>query len=156
RKSGWQKGSVGFFFIILPRFLSRRLTEKMEKRILLLADAASPHIEKWATALAGKGFKVGLFSLNKTTWNWYTHPNIILLNEPDDYANADFLANKLKYLFVLPKLKRLIKDFQPDVLHAHYGSSYGLLGALSGFSPFVVSTWGSDVFEFPRKSAIHR
>jgi glycosyltransferase involved in cell wall biosynthesis len=41
-------------------------------------------------------------------------------------------------------------------MHAHYATSYGFLGALSCFHPFILSFWGSDVFSFPRKSAFHR
>jgi glycosyltransferase involved in cell wall biosynthesis len=50
----------------------------------------------------------------------------------------------------------MIADFQPDILHVHYASSYGLIGALSGFHPYLVSVWGADIFEFPRKSIFHR
>jgi L-malate glycosyltransferase len=41
-------------------------------------------------------------------------------------------------------------------LHAHYLSSYGFVGALLDFHPFVVSVWGSDVYQFPQKSALNR
>jgi len=53
------------------------------------------------------------------------------------------------YLFSWFRLKRTIRSFKPDLVHAHYASSYGLLGALSGFHPFIISVWGSDVFAFP-------
>jgi glycosyltransferase involved in cell wall biosynthesis len=46
--------------------------------------------------------------------------------------------------------------FQPQVVHAHYATSYGLLGSLSGFHPFMLSVWGSDVFEFPDRSVFHK
>jgi glycosyltransferase involved in cell wall biosynthesis len=42
------------------------------------------------------------------------------------------------------------------VVHSHYASSYGLLGALSGFHPFIVSVWGIDVYIFPNVSLIHK
>ncbi|HEV7231237.1 MAG TPA: glycosyltransferase, partial [Bacteroidia bacterium] len=32
----------------------------------------------------------------------------------------------------------------------------GLLGAISGFHPFAISSWGSDVMDFPNRSAMHR
>lgn len=51
-------------------------------------------------------------------------------------------------------LRKYIAQYKPDVLHAHYASSYGLLGALSGFHPLIISAWGSDIFEFPRKSFV--
>ena len=43
-----------------------------------------------------------------------------------------------------------------DILHAHYASSYGLLGALANFHPFILSIWGADIFSFPKKSFLHR
>ncbi|MBM6861674.1 glycosyltransferase, partial [Clostridium saudiense] len=43
-----------------------------------------------------------------------------------------------------------------DILHAHYASSYGLLGALSNYHPYVVSLWGSDILLFPKEGLIQR
>jgi glycosyltransferase involved in cell wall biosynthesis len=53
-------------------------------------------------------------------------------------------------------LKTIIKKFTPDVLHAHYATSYGLIGALSGFHPFVISAWGTDVMRFPHKNFVNK
>jgi glycosyltransferase involved in cell wall biosynthesis len=50
----------------------------------------------------------------------------------------------------------LISEIKPDVLHAHYVTDYGLMGALTNFHPFVVSVWGSDVLIAPKKSRISR
>ena len=58
----------------------------------------------------------------------------------------------MRYLFVLRRLKQKIKGFEPDIVHAHYASSYGLFGALSGFHPYIVSVWGSDVYDFPNSN----
>jgi glycosyltransferase involved in cell wall biosynthesis len=129
----------------------------MPKRIFLLADISSSHTQKWAIGLALQGFSVGLFSLHKSSDQWHkNYPSISVLYAPAKSRNVNFLFNKLKYLFVLPKLKKALRIFKPDILHAHYASSYGLLGALSKFSPFVLSMWGSDVFDFPKKSIFHR
>lgn len=48
-----------------------------------------------------------------------------------------------------------INEYQPDIIHSHYASSYGLLGAWTGFHPYVISVWGSDVFNFPHQSFVH-
>jgi L-malate glycosyltransferase len=65
-------------------------------------------------------------------------------------------GNKISYMSALPGLKKAIADFQPDIVHAHYATSYGLLGARAGFHPFILSVWGSDVYDFPRKSILHK
>lgn len=129
----------------------------MSQKILLLADSASSHTEKWATALAKRGFTIGIFSLNKSNNTWYKNiPNIVILYEPKNDVNANLIANKLKYLLALPKLMQAIKAFQPNVLHSHYATSYGLLGNLTRFKPFIISAWGSDVFDFPKRSVFHK
>ena len=48
------------------------------------------------------------------------------------------------YLKQLPELKRKIKEFQPDIIHAHYGLS-GLLANLQRRIPVVTTYHGSDI-----------
>jgi glycosyltransferase involved in cell wall biosynthesis len=129
----------------------------MSKKILLLGNSDSVHIQKWATALAGQGYVLGIFSFNKARFKWHEgYDNIHVIYEPPGLKDVFSFSDKLAYALLLPKLRKAIREFNPDILHAHYATSYGLLGALSGFRPFVLSTWGSDVFEFPNKSQIHK
>jgi glycosyltransferase involved in cell wall biosynthesis len=107
--------------------------------------------------LAAKGIKIGLFSFNKSAYKWYdNNNNIQLLFEPDSIIQGSGIKEKISYFKYLPILKTKIKAFQPDVLHAHYATSYGFIGALSGFNPFVISVWGSDVFDFPKKNFLNK
>ena len=48
------------------------------------------------------------------------------------------------YLKNLPSLKRKIKEFQPDIVHAHYGLS-GLFANLQRSVPVVTTYHGSDI-----------
>ncbi len=123
-------------------------------RILLLSDINSEHTEKWALGLAENGMEVGLFSFNKASYSWYENKkNISLLFEPIDMLDT---SSKLSYLkFVIP-LKQIIKQFKPEILHSHYATSYGLIGALSGFHPYVISAWGTDVMKFPQQNFINK
>ena len=41
-------------------------------KVVLLADAASSHTQKWALALANQGIKVGFFSFNYNPTYWFT------------------------------------------------------------------------------------
>ena len=54
----------------------------------------------------------------------------------------------------MPPFKKTIKDFKPNILHAHYASSYGILGYLIKFKPFILSVWGSDIYHFPNKNLL--
>jgi glycosyltransferase involved in cell wall biosynthesis len=126
-------------------------------RILLLSTTNSEHTEKWAIGLAANGIEVGLFSFNKASYPWYQgKENISVLFEPKQELNPSSSSEKLAYLKFVKPLKKAITKFKPDILHAHYATSYGLIGALSGFHPFVISVWGTDVMKFPQKNFINK
>ena len=63
---------------------------------------------------------------------------------------------KLKYFTTISHIKQVIEEYKPDIVHAHRVSSYGLVGALAGYKPLVISVWGDDVYDFPNRSFIHR
>lgn len=126
-------------------------------KVLLLADTYSEHTEKWALGLAAHGIEVGLFSFNKASYSWYQNrQNISLLFEPETRLDTSGNAKKIVYLKHVKHLKEVIASFKPDILHAHYATSYGLVGALSKFHPFVISAWGTDVMKFPQKNFINK
>lgn len=128
-------------------------------KILLLSDLNSAHTQKWATALAGEGIEVGIFTLNEADSDWWNGYSAIRVFRPLTFSRKRIAGNpfsKLVYLKAISHLKRVIREFRPDVVHAHYATSYGLLGALSGFRPFIISVWGSDVMNFPQRSFFHR
>ncbi len=127
-------------------------------KLLLLADPVSSHIQKWANSLYHSGIDVAIFGLSSYNSELY-HKEIKI--EVIDFSKSVKLTkdgNLLKSIYVatLPKLKSLIKKFKPDIIHAHSASSYGLLGALTNFHPYLISIWGSDVYLFPKKSLVHR
>lgn len=125
-------------------------------RILLLSDISSEHTEKWAVGLAGKGIEVGIFSLIRPAYNWYLkHPHITYLNPQQNSATFHSLYSKIAYLKVIPGLKKAIRKFRPDIVHAHYATSYGMLANLSGFRPYFISAWGTDVMKFPEQGFLN-
>lgn len=126
-------------------------------KLLLLSDPNSVHTIKWSKSLAQTGIEIVIFGLGDLKVKDYegiSNVKVTTFNETVTRGEGAF--SKLRYLKALPLLKQIIKEFEPDIVHAHYASSYGLLGALSGFHPFVLSVWGSDVFSFPLKSLFHK
>lgn len=128
-------------------------------RILLLSDVNSSHTQKWVLALAERGIEVGIFSLNPLFTKIFNGKKNITIFTGKDLRKGFFnraLLFKSAYLGSLPLLKKAIKEFNPDIVHAHYASSYGLLGRLAHFNPFIISVWGSDVFDFPAKNMLSK
>ena len=68
--------------------------------------------------------------------------------------NSDF--NKLSYLTKGSKVKKLVKEINPDVISVHGASSYGAVAALAGIKGYYLSVWGWDIYDFPRKSFLHK
>jgi glycosyltransferase involved in cell wall biosynthesis len=130
-------------------------------RIFILSDTGCIHTKRWVSSLAERGIDIFLFGLNlKGTEYYQQFSNVTLTqtNYSDNIKNIikDGSFEKWRYLKAIKFLKQCIADFQPDILHAHYASSYGLLGALTGFRPYIISVWGSDIYDFPKVSFLHK
>lgn len=123
-------------------------------RILLLSEAASIHTQRWATALHERGVELAVFSLRDSNNDAYTKLGVPVISAASSAAGQSSLWAKLGYLTALGKLRRTIAAFRPDILHAHYATSYGLLGALAQFHPYIVSVWGADVYDFPHTAPL--
>lgn len=117
--------------------------------VLILSDTNSIHTKRWVKSLSERGVKIVLFSLSPNRSDWYNDLSNVRVECTSHDAKSSFLS-KLNYLTVVPTIKKLIKEVKPDIVHAHYASSYGLLGALAKTSiPYIISVWGSDVYDFP-------
>lgn len=126
-------------------------------KICILANPDSVHTRRWVTSLCSKKIDIVLISLNKNNSSFYDgleNFSFYSLGYNNKLNSQDSKFKKLKYLFSVWKIKKIISREKPDILHAHYASSYGLVGALCSFHPYIISVWGSDIFDFPRSSAL--
>lgn len=124
---------------------------KSKMKICYLADACSPHTRKWCNFFTARGYTVCVISFIDAIFPGVT---VYSLGMSSLFEKTDI--QKLNYLKCVCKIRQILKFERPDILHAHYATSYGLLGALCNYRPFLVSVWGTDVFEFPRKGIFHR
>jgi glycosyltransferase involved in cell wall biosynthesis len=107
-------------------------------KICFLANANSIHSFKWIKYFVDRGHKVYWFSFVEQEFE-ISNSNI------DFYLLKNFSIKPINIAFNLIKFKGLIKKIKPDVLHSHYAGVNGILGALSGFHPFILTVWGSDI-----------
>ncbi len=124
-------------------------------KIVLLSDAGSIHTKKWAKFFLSENFEIHIISL--------TDADIenVKIHKLKSFAYSkrknNMQYNKLMVLFeVMHQIRRLLKKIDPDILHAHFASSYGFFAALSNYHPFFLSVWGYDTITFPKKSFIHK
>lgn len=114
-------------------------------KIALVSSAESTHTIRWANALSKLGLQVFLISQHELKG--------VLVDD------VKFLKLKFSgsggYFMNVPQFKKIIRKIEPDVIHAHYASGYGTLLANSGFN-FILSVWGSDVYDFPNQSIVKK
>lgn len=115
-------------------------------KISLLSAASSIHTIRWANGLNDAGHKVHIIS---------QHEPLEQLNDGIVLHQFPF-RNTLGYFTMVPKIKKLLKQIQPDIINAHYASGYATTARLANVHPFVLSVWGSDVYDFPYKSPLHK
>lgn len=118
------------------------LTENM--KISFLADGRSVHTKKWLRYLADRGYEVHMINIGG-----------MKPMEGVEIHKLRFLR-KFAYPLTVWKIRKVVKEIDPDILHAHVISQCGVYGALIGFHPLVLSAWGSDISADPEKSRIIR
>lgn len=117
-------------------------------RVILLGPSKSIHIHKWALFYKSQGIDVKVV----TFFDHFSEENSL---EIDTLVLPKLLPGKLAYFTSVFSLRKYLEKLKPDILHAHYASSYGLVGALVNYRPYYVSVWGRDVFQFPKQSRIN-
>ncbi|GAA2758401.1 glycosyltransferase [Actinopolymorpha rutila] len=60
---------------------------------------------------------------------------------------------KLGYLGRISATRRILRGLRPDLVHAHYATSYGALAVGAGVRPLIVTAHGDDVLDAPRHPA---
>ena len=119
--------------------------------ICFVGPANSAHIVKWCRWFTARGHEIHVISFTKGVIQGVdVHLVDISVN-----TNGNDLS-KLRYLFTGKKIKRIINSIKPDIINVHYATSYGAAMALSNIKGYVLSVWGSDIYEFPNKSPLHK
>lgn len=127
-------------------------------RHVLIGDGESPHLLKWARALAGnvelhvastRGFAAGFDAVVPAS-------RCLALN-----TRPTFEGGNMAVLRTLPALTRWLRRVDADWIHAHYLTSHGTLSWLAkricGLrAQLVCSAWGSDILVAPERSAALR
>ena len=113
----------------------------MATHLCLLGDATSPHVQRWAREMRQRGYHVSLITARPASIDGVT----VRALRP--------VRRSLDWLFRVRETRRHVAELAPDLLHAHYVTSYGYLAARCGTHPLVMTAWGTDLLVTPGKSA---
>lgn len=117
-------------------------------KILYVSNPNNPLTQVWVNWFANHGHEVALISDTLTRTEW---PGIRIYKLPEKYN-----TRIIRFIIWEMWTRQIISQWRPDILHAHRVSSAGWLGAYTGFHPFIVTPWGSDILLHPERSIIAR
>ena len=116
-------------------------------KLMLLGAGSVIHTQRWANGLAGAGVQVLCLSQHDflpTGWD----ARVQCERLPRSGLAGYFLNGAA--------VAQWIERSGCELLNAHYATGYGVLAMRSGVRPRLVSVWGSDVYDFPAASPVHR
>ena len=130
---------------------------KRPLRVVLFGDGESPHLLKWARALAPR---VDLFVASSRG----LAPALAALVAPERTLllghDTKFAGGNIALLKTLPRLARWLRGVDADWINAHYLTSHGTLAWLARKlgvrARLAASAWGSDILVAPDSSAALR
>jgi len=112
-------------------------------KICYLGNGESIHTKRWVNHFAGLGHDVHLISSTKADFENVT------VHQIEGAGYLDFIRK-------IFKCRKLVRKIKPDLIHAHFVTDYGFLGAMTGVHPLVISPWGSDITRQPDESMLFR
>lgn len=120
--------------------------------ICFFAHAASIHTQKWLEYFRHHGHQVSLVSLTPGS-----PPPGVDYHPIQHSFRIRYEQSNWHYLLQTPRLWQIVRHIQPDLVNAHFLSSYGFLAALvtPAQIPLAISLHGSDIQVIPRRSFVH-
>jgi L-malate glycosyltransferase len=119
-------------------------------RIAFLGDPGSIHLRRWVNYFAGRGHDVTLLLPRDRSLEPGLLPSVKIERFTRFAARGRFVP--ASFLRARRSLRQTLARVRPDVLNAHYLTSNGWHAWMSGFHPYAVTLWGSDVFSTPGES----
>lgn len=110
-------------------------------KILFFGAINSTHSAKWVNSLTELGHQV-MFVCSKTNEKQVDFSEKVIIHVLK-------YPGKLGYYLNVPEVKKIFREYKPDVVNVHYASGYGTLARLAKLRPLVLSCYGSDVFDYP-------
>lgn len=120
-------------------------------KICFVGPANSSHLVKWSRWFSSHGHEVHIVSFQEGDVPGAT---VHLVRSKASAVGSDL--NKLLYLLGAKEVKKAVLGIVPDIINVHYATSYGTVMALTGLKGYTLSVWGSDIYDFPNKSPLHR
>ena len=119
-------------------------------KICYLAASESIHTKRWCEHFLSKNHNVYLISFKKECDISGVKFYFV------DAGNLSVKGGNWNVLLKANEIKSIVRKIKPDIVHSHYATSYGIVGALVNYHPYVITALGSDILISPNNSIIYR
>ena len=102
------------------------------------------HVQRWVREMLARGWRVSLVTARPAPVEGVQQIVLRPVRRSSDW------------LWRVREARQALARLRPDIVHAHYLTSYGYLAARAGAQPLVLTAWGSDLLVTPRESALKR
>jgi glycosyltransferase involved in cell wall biosynthesis len=114
-------------------------------RVVYLADAPYIHTRRWVEHFVAAGWDTHVVSFRPAEITGAT------VHHVDGFERI----GKARYLVNANRVRRIVRELRPDILHAMHLTSYGFLAARCDVHPLLTSVWGTDILEAPDWTPLH-
>lgn len=122
----------------------------IQKPIIYLANASSPHVLQWIEYLNDADLKFHIYSIHKNK----LFPSSSVTVKFNFCTKFGPIGSIFAYFLLGIWLRLFLSKSKIKYIHAHNTSGYGLSAYLSN-SPYIITTYGSEIFQSNKKSNIY-
>lgn len=112
---------------------------------MFISSGNSIHTIRWINSLSLRGNEIHLVFMRDHFPDKNKKIENSIIMHPMKYKSG------IGYYLAANELKKIYYDIKPDIVNVHYASGYGTLTRLSNI-PYILSFWGSDIYEYPEKN----
>lgn len=107
-----------------------------------IADVNVVHLHRWVSFFIERGHQVSVITDEDGVL-----PGATVYNTGECLPSVRLPVFSAMYQILekAQRIRKVIREIKPDLVHGHYATNYGFLAALSGFKPLVQTVHGSDV-----------
>lgn len=115
-------------------------------RVLYFTRDYTPHDHRFLSALAATPHAIYSLRLERRGMQREDRPLPPAVTQVA-WPGGQHPVSRWEGLRLIPALRRVLREVQPDVVHAGSVQTAALLTALSGYRPLVTMSWGSDLLK---------
>lgn len=112
-------------------------------RLCIVGDAIQEHLRRWSAYFASEGHQVDLVTFNPEVLSNYGNVNVHVIRKVSSATGP--AARAPGSMQIVWRLRRLLKELQPDIVHVFSATWYAILIMTLWRGPFMVTPLGSDL-----------